>query len=121
MKKLIVSALIAGTALSFGCAQRLGEFTVASTKNVPELKYDENTVPVEGEDCLHFIFGMFPVGNYQNRLQEAMDRAIDSGREKGMKGNILVNTRIYIRGWIIPLIYGQQCVVVKGELTKIKK
>jgi len=117
-KELLLGGLVAGL-LFTGCAQRLGDFTVASTKNVANLKTDPVTHHVKGESCIHYVL-FLPFGNFNDRIKEAMDDAIDNGRKKGYNGDLLLNTRIYHKTWTT-LIYGQDCIIVEGDLTKIKK
>ena len=115
----ISSILILGLA---GCTQRLGQFTAASTQNVRNLNYDidNNTkVKTEGESCIK-TFIIIPIGNHDDRIQRAMDDAIKNGQTKGLDGDLLVNARIDWTTWAIPLIYGENCVTVKGVLVKLK-
>ena len=60
-----------------------------------------------------------PFGNFQNRIQEAMDNAINNGRKKGINGDVLMNARIYHKSWWA-LLYGQDCWIVEGNLVKVK-
>ena len=121
MKKILIGVSIGALFLLTGCAQRMGEFTVASTQNVSNLKTTEVTQKshVEGESCIHYIT-FIPFGNFQNRIQEAMDNAIINGRKKGIDGDILLNTRIYHKSWWLGL-YGQNCWIVEGDLVKLEK
>ena len=122
MKKLLLTIGLGSMFLMTGCTQRLGEFTVSSTQNVKNLETTSPTVNnhVKGESCIHYIT-IFPVGNFQNRIQEAEDEAIMNGRKAGVEGDLLLNTRIYVKHWYIPLLYGQDCVIVEGDLVKVKK
>jgi hypothetical protein len=118
---LSLLAVITLMALS-GCSTRLGHFTVASTQNVQNLDYtlgDNSKQHVEGSSCIHNIF-IIPVGHFDDRLQRAMDDAITNGHELGISGDILVNVRIDHRSWTA-ILYGQDCVVVEGDLVKIGK
>lgn len=117
MKRLILSTIAAGMLISFsGCATRLGNMTVVSTNNVDGLNaHVSETQRTEGESCTHTII-VFPVGDFQNKLQIATDNAIDNGHKAGLKGDVLVNAKIDRKYWYIPLIYGKDCMKVKGDL-----
>jgi len=119
MKKVIFSVISLAILFS-GCTHRLGQFTIASSKNIQNLSYDINQSNfVEGEDCTAIIF-IFPVGNSDDKIQRAMDNAIENGHKQGLKGNVLVDTRIDSSFFYIPYLFGQNCVKVKGSLVKLK-
>ena len=124
MKKIIVT-VIAGSFLG-GCAvkmpeYRLGQFTAASSFNVRNLDYDSTSATrVIGEDC-------HQVGHLPNdsRLQRAMDQAIQNGQDQGVTGDLLVNVRIdqvqkNKPGNFLGLSAPHNCIVVEGELVKLK-
>ena len=120
MKRFMLGALALGVLVGFsGCSTRLGNMTVVSTNNIDGLhnKVSEK-VRVEGESCVHTII-IFPIGDFQNRLQVATDNAIDNGHKKGLKGDALVNAKIDVSAWYIPFIYGQNCMEVKGDLVQL--
>lgn len=116
-----ILSIIALVLLLSACSVRLGQFTAASTMNVRNLDYSiENTTATktEGETCIHTVF-IFPIGNHGDRIQRAMDNAIQSGRDSGIDGDLLVNARIDMKSWYIPLIYGQNCMKVQGDLIHL--
>ena len=117
MKRLVLSALALSMIIGFsGCSTRLGNMTVVSTNNVNGLNTkvtDKNRV--QGESCIHTAI-IFPFGDFENRLQIATDNAIDNGHKAGLTGDVLTNAKIDINHWYIPLIYGENCMVVKGDL-----
>jgi len=121
MKKSVIALGLGTLFLMTGCAQRLGEFTMSSTQNVKNLETTEVTADnhVKGESCIHSVL-LIPFGNFQNRIQEAEDNAIMNGRKKGLDGDLLLNTRIYSKSWTF-VLYGQNCVIVEGDLVKVKK
>lgn len=75
MKKLILAAAL--TTLATGCTTRVGDFTVASTKNIDlnETHFTEGA-RVEGQDLVPAI--IFPLGSPS--VKEAMDEAIEKDR-----------------------------------------
>lgn len=109
MKK-IIGVLVTAAVLS-GCAHRIGDFTVASTKNINvedslhRVDYDNR---VTGKDVKHIVV-IFPTG--QPNMKEAMDNAI----EKAPKAVALSNVTVKSVGWYIPWIYGQNSFVVEGN------
>ena len=117
-KGLLAVAAIAVLGFS-GCSTRLGNMTVVSTNNVDGLNaHITKDVRTTGESCVR-TYVIFPVGNFQNRLQVATDNAIDNGHKKGISGDVLVNAKINISSWAIPLIYGQNCMIVEGDLIPL--
>ncbi len=117
---LVLSVLALGIG---GCTKRLGQFTAASSQNVRNLEYDlssDTKVKAKGESCIrHFI--IIPIGSSDDRIQRAMDDAIGNGHKKGLDGDLLVNVRMDWNHWYIPFIYGEDCVIVEGDLVKLKK
>ncbi|EGR0921730.1 hypothetical protein EIB96_03605 [Vibrio parahaemolyticus] len=75
MKKVLLSIAIAGSLLSTGCAQRVADFTLASTKNV-DLNGGEfvKGPRVTGEDAKPII--IVPLG--VPSVKEAADKAIEN-------------------------------------------
>lgn len=122
-----------------GCVQfppdtneRLGQFTAASSFNVRNLEYETETNTVSyttGKACyqVNLINLAYISGPKDNLLQRAMDEAIRNGQETGIDGDLLVNTRIERKteykekGNIFKTKERYECVVVKGDLVKIKK
>lgn len=109
MKK-VVGLLVATMALS-GCTHRIGDFTVASTKNMNHtnsnhrVDYNER---VTGKDVKHTVL-IFPTG--RSNMKEAMDNAI----EKAPAAVGLSNVTVKIIDWYIPLIYGQRYYEIEGN------
>ncbi|WGY45752.1 hypothetical protein [Vibrio sp. ABG19] len=77
MKKVMLSIAVAGSLLVTGCAQRVADFTLASTKNV-ELNGGEfvKGPRVSGEDSKPVV--IFPLG--VPSVKEAADKAIEKDR-----------------------------------------
>ena len=100
-----------------GCSPtvRLGDFTAASSFNVRNLNYDQLAQKrVKGESC-GYIFLLIRFGEWDRRIQRAMDKAIKAGQKAGVGGDLLVNVRIESK----PVAFGN-CMVVTGDLVKIK-
>lgn len=112
MKKAALFSLVfAMMLLSSGCTQRLTDFTVISTKNVPIGGYDQTklvkgTTRVKGEDCAHMIL-FIPTGT--PNMKEAIDRAIES--TPGAIG--LVDGVVKSSFWYA-LLYGKNKYIVEG-------
>jgi len=112
---LFGSILIMGT----GCNHRLGQFTVASSKTIPNLNYkSENKTMVEGKDCTQIIT-IIPIGSSDDKIQRAMDSTIEKANTRGLKGNALIDVRVNSSWFYIPYIYGEDCVHVKGNLVEL--
>lgn len=114
MKRSHVVALGAGLLFSFGCEQRLGDFTFLSSKNIDlsnlEMDAAEGAPIVEGEDSKPIIF-VFSTGT--PNLKEAVDRAIESGG-----GTALSDVSIYYTEWYIPCIVGERKFRVRGKVVR---
>jgi hypothetical protein len=121
-----------------GCVQfppdtnvRLGQFTAASTFNVRHLEYEKekNTVTYsKGKVCyqVNLINLAYISGPQDNLLQRAMDDAIRNGQKAGIDGDLLINARIERKteykekGEYFKTKERYECVVVEGDLVKIK-
>jgi hypothetical protein len=102
----------------------LGDFTVASSQNVHNLKYNtagDRAAPVTGKSCIYRLFGVEfgTFGQEYKRLQAAMDDAINNGRNVGFDGDMLVNVRIEMSDWTT-IVWGRNCVHVTGSLSRIE-
>ena len=114
MKKALPFALAA--CLIAGCTQRIGDFTVASTKNMDVTDNSHTIITgnrVTGKDVAHIIL-FFPTGIPD--MKEAMDNAIE--KSPGAVG--LSDVTIKLGNFYIPLIYGQQWYEVEGTPIKEK-
>ena len=113
MKDSLLCAVVLVMAAN-GCQERIGDFTLISTKNMDlsNLNFEAaggnpisegvNTVPI--------------IGAYENgvpSLEEAIDRAIESGR-----GTALIDASIYMSSWWIPYIYGERTIRVRGKVIR---
>ena len=93
-----------------GCATRLVDFTIISTKNIDlargaDFKRDKSRV--RGQDCVSIII-FIPIGI--PNIKTAIDRAIES-----VPGAVaLLDGVISYKYWLIPCIYGQSSYVVDG-------
>lgn len=93
-----------------GCAQRLVDFTILSTKNIDLTRaatFERGAVRVEGKDEISIII-IIPTG--VPNVKEAVDRAIES-----VPGAVaLVDGVVSYRSFYIPYIFGQESYVVEG-------
>lgn len=106
-------SLLFSLILLAGCSQRLGNFTVLSTKNT-ELgkKYVRAAVDqrVSGVDTKQIIV-IIPMGI--PNLQEATDRALEK-----YGAQILTNVVVYYDYFYIPWVYGETKYRVEGDAWK---
>jgi len=110
-KKAIVLLLIFLVAVSVvGCATRLTDFTIISTKNIDLARgadFKRGASRVEGEDKYSIII-FIPTGT--PNIKEAIDKAIES-----VPGAIaLLDGVITQKAFWIPYIYGEVSYVVEG-------
>lgn len=124
------------------CTSKIGNFTAISTSNVRGLeyggKYRDEVTSVEERSCTHRVYltrtllGFVTLGfawfmppfdlvlgeNEKDRLSSAVDKAVKSGKNKGVfDGDLLVNATIKEKNVIIPLFYGYKCFIAEGDLV----
>lgn len=116
MKKAIIG--IAAMLTMAGCVHRIGDFTVASSKNMDitdHLHRVDTGNRVTGDDTVHIII-FIPTGI--PNMKEAMDNAIE--KAPGAVG--LSDVTVKLGAFYIPLIYGQQWYEVEGTpVYQLKK
>lgn len=107
---LLASMAISSLFMVTGCTTRLGDFTVLSTKNV-DVSGVKPGDRYTGEDCINLLLSMIPLGeiNWKN----AMDQALERG-----KGDVMVDIVLTAKGWMIPYIWGQQCIEIAGTVSQ---
>ena len=101
MKKILAILVMGAFALTVfdGCSQRVGDFTLISTKNVDiGGKYKKLDNRFTGSDSRIMIL-YIPLG-FPN-LKTAVDRCIESG-----KGDLLTNAVIEYNTWTVILVSG---------------
>lgn len=124
MKKITSIILIILSLTS--CVQRITDFTIISTKNIP---MDTNLGKrVKGEDCALWLLFIPIFGKINPDLKDAIDNAIegDSGysavntpygsRNGNVNGNALVNGVIYTKLLGLPPIFTYSCYIAEGNL-----
>lgn len=97
-----------------GCVNRLGDFTLISTKNVDfsDASVDiKNGKRVTGDDCRAIVL-FFPLG------APSMKEAVDDALEKS-ESNLLIDQVTYVKSWYIPFIFGQSCYLAEGTAVKV--
>ncbi len=112
--KIILATMI--LLLTTGCSDRLGDFTVLSTKNVDLSNFSTQTEKgvdrVRGEDVAHIII-CFP--NKVPTFKEAVDISLENNNAYMLSDAVLK----YEWFWI-PYIYGQEKFVAEGIPVKKK-
>jgi hypothetical protein len=110
MKNKLWVLLIAVIAISLlsGCSQRVGDFTIVSTKNV-EIggKYKKLDSRFKAEDRKPMILGI-PIGI--PNLKTAVDNCIEAG-----KGELLTNAVLDASFWTI-FFFGEQWYTATGDV-----
>lgn len=101
-------ALAAAAVILSGCSQRIGDFTLISTKNVDiGGKYRKLEQRYTGEDVKMTILTI-PIGVPD--LKQAVDNCIEAG-----KGELLSNAVVESSFWTV-ILYGEMKYVVKGDV-----
>ena len=110
MKQLFLMVTLMALVMMTGCVNRVGDFTIASTKNI-DIKKTLHTVDtrhrVTGIDKKHY-FLFIPLGI--PNLKEAMDNAEEKAPACVGLSDVTVK---YGEWWI--LIYGQQWFEIEGN------
>lgn len=106
--------LLIGVIFANGCSERLGSFTVLSTKNIDLSNFSTQTEMgldrVRGEDVSHIVF-VCP--NKIPSFKEAVDIALEENDSYMLSDAVLKYEWFYI-----PLIYGQEKFVAEGIPVK---
>ncbi|WP_440876972.1 hypothetical protein [Thalassotalea sp. PLHSN55] len=109
MKNILIASL--AIALIGGCSTRVGDFTVASTKNI-NIKSGQHKVLTEerltGEDVKYGVL-IIPAGI--PNMKEAMDNAIEKKQGAVGLSDVVVNHSY----WGIPFIYSQRSYTIEGN------
>ncbi len=110
MRKLLFAALVIAALLFTGCATRLVDFTVISTKNFEYAKgqtFRRGAERITGEDAAYMIF-IIPTGT--PNIKEAIDKALES-----VNGAVaLVDGVLYSKNIGIPGIFFKTSYLVEG-------
>jgi hypothetical protein len=107
--KRSIIAVLTGCLLG-GCSLRVGDFTVASTKNIGQLSQKGESVV--GEDCSNY-FLFFPIaGPSQPNFKTALDRALEKA-----KGDVVVEAILWETS-IPAIIFNQHCFKVEGKIAR---
>ncbi|MBL0687658.1 MAG: hypothetical protein JJV95_02890 [Sulfurospirillum sp.] len=115
-KHLLIIPIIA--LLFSGCSKRIGNMTALSTNSINGLNTQVSSDNrVKGKSCVTRVV-IFPFGAFRDKLEKATDDAIENGRSEGLRGDLIVNARVYSHYWYIPFLYGRNCMVVKGDLVQ---
>lgn len=110
MKRALILTLAVMALILSGCATRLVDFTIISTKNLDLSKaatFQRGGARITGEDVAHIII-IFPTGTPN------MKEAIDNALEKVNGAVALVDGVLYSKSFYIPWIYGQSSYIVEG-------
>lgn len=107
--KRSIIAVLAGCLLG-GCSLRVGDFTVASTKNIGTLSMKGDSVV--GEDCSSYFLFFNVQGPTEPNVKTAVDRALERA-----KGDVVVDAVIW-RTVIPALIFNQVCFKVEGKVAR---
>lgn len=103
--------ILVTTALLGACSMRVGDFTVASSKNIGLLSQKGDTV--EGEDCSTNILGMIPVaGPTVPNFKTAVDRALERA-----KGDVVADAVMWETS-VVTLLVNQHCYKVEGKVAR---
>lgn len=109
-KALLLSCLALTLFANSGCARRIIDFTLLSTKNVDVSRLEalrKGSARATGTDEVHVII-FIPTG--QPNIKAAVDAAIES-----VPGAVaLVDGVIIQESWWIPFIYGRMAFVAEG-------
>ena len=140
MQTIIKTFIIGSLLFSAACTTQVGKFTAISTNNVRGLEHAgkkrDEVIEASEKSCNHRIYVtrtlaglvlIFPwfmpafdisLGDdSKDRLTNAVDKAIKTGKRSVFDGDMLVNATIKEKNIIIPLIYGYKCVIAEGDVV----
>jgi len=115
MKKTTVGALAVIAVLAAvltGCTQRLGAFTVISTRNIEWSRaneYKRDNSRVAGEDLAHII--VFIPTKFNITVQEAVDKALDK-----VPGAVAIVDAVLRQKHVYAVVYQQLSYIVEGSV-----
>lgn len=113
MATIIRCTLLAFVMLQWGCASRLGDFTLLSSKTVEISRVDLKKVTysrgIEGSDG-RFWFLFIPFGNAPS-LEEAVDAALENGN-----GDFMTSAVIHRTSWTI-ILFSWESYAVSGDVA----
>ena len=112
-KSLIVGTFLGGAFFISGCSQNIAKFSVATTGNMNMPSNLQKGTTVEGKDCITRVFGI-PFGNRNNRVSNAVGKALEMATKKGQPNDALVNVDNRSSSWNI-IIFVRQCIIAKGQ------
>jgi len=96
--------------LLIGCAMRIGDFTVGSSKNIGMMSQKGDSV--EGEDCSSNILGIPIAGPTMPNFKTAVDKALERA-----KGDVVADAVMW-ESSITTLIFNQHCFKVEGKVAR---
>lgn len=105
----VALTLVLGASL-FGCAYRIGDFTVGSSKNISLLSQKGDTVV--GEDCATKILGIPVAGPMMPNFKTAVDKALERA-----KGDVIADAVMW-ESHISAVIFDQSCFKVEGKVAR---
>ncbi|TGL75750.1 hypothetical protein [Leptospira yasudae] len=106
---------IAIVALIVNCTTFQGSYAVLSNKEVDFSKNYEKIKPSEEGKSSFNIYFMIPIGTLA--LTERMNEALNEALTKS-GGDFLKNAEIKSKGYYIPFIYGNEELIISGEVWK---
>ena len=119
MSKILLAAAIAAATITTGCATRIADLSVASSKSMDVTKNYriDRMNKIKGADSKPIVF-LFPTGNPS--IEDAMDDAIESA-----PGSIgIADAKLVDHSWMVPLCCGSLRITVEGypiyEVTEDK-
>jgi hypothetical protein len=95
---------------TFGCAMRIGDFTVGSSKNIGLLSNKGDTVT--GEDCSTNILGIPVAGPMMPNFKTAVDKALERAKGDVVADVVLSSYQLFT------LVYNQACYKVEGKVAR---
>ncbi len=104
-----MAGLLLAVAFLGGCSTRVGDLTVASTKNIPT-DFQMVQSGLQGKDCSYAFLGLIPLGTMNPTLDGALDDALAKVPTADALANATVTTDAYYF-----ILWAQSCVRVTGD------
>jgi len=107
-------SLILAVLLFAGCTTRIGDLTVASTKNLPR-DFDVVQKGMSGKDCAYSLLSIIPLGTLNPTVDGAIDDALESVRD----ADALTDASIY-NDILITILFNSNCIRIEGTAIRTR-
>jgi hypothetical protein len=115
MRRVVTASflLVLLVAFATGCTTRVGDLTIATSKNLPQ-RFDVVRQDVLGKDC-SYMFLFIPLG----KLNPSVEGAIDDALEAVPEADAMADAQFH-QDILFTLLFNQSCFRVKGDAIRTR-